>query len=83
MSAKDIAKYNADHYGTSMVLTSGSSTHFMSGETWMILLEQLISPALKMQRELPLIPCRGYIFVFQMSSQKTKCHVSCFRWAMM
>ncbi|CAK9082833.1 unnamed protein product [Durusdinium trenchii] len=51
ISGQDIVDYNLKNYGRSMVVTSGGSSHFMTGETMMIMMEQLISPALKLQRE--------------------------------
>lgn len=42
MTAAEMNAWNLSHEGTSYVLSSGSNTHFMTGESWCVLLEQLL-----------------------------------------
>jgi len=42
MTAAEMNAWNLSHEGTSYVLSSGSNTHFMPGESWCVLLEQLL-----------------------------------------
>ena len=58
MSAAEMAQFNQAHHGYSMVVSSGTSTHFMQGENLCQLMEQLYSPAFHIQRQKPLA-CEG------------------------
>lgn len=51
MSQQDIHSFNLKHYGKAWIMTSGTSSHFMSGECLAVMLEQVISPALQLQRK--------------------------------
>lgn len=51
LSGAEMAEYNCAHRGKSWVMSSGTSSHFMSGECFAVMLEQLISPALEIQRQ--------------------------------
>lgn len=50
MNKETIVEYNSKNHGRSMILTSGTSSHFMSSETFLVVLEQLFSPAFEIQR---------------------------------
>ena len=50
LSAEAIKQFNEKHAGRAMVLTSGTSSHFMTGDTLVQVYEQLYSPALALQR---------------------------------
>lgn len=50
MDAQSIKLWNDAHHGTSLILTSGSKTHFMTSQTLLQVYEQLISPAVQLQR---------------------------------
>lgn len=56
MSSEEMAKYNAKNVGHSFVVSSGSKSHFMCGETLAVMMEQLLSPALELQRQRQLGP---------------------------
>lgn len=51
LTREEMTTWNRANLGRSYVLSSCTPSHFMSGETWAVLLEQLISPALQLQRE--------------------------------
>lgn len=51
MTAEEMRSFNVEFAGRAMVCTSGSNTHFMRGETLIEMMEQMISPALTIQRE--------------------------------
>ncbi len=51
VSPEDIQKYNAENQGRSMIVSSGSGTHFMNSETFAVVLEQLYSAAFQLQRD--------------------------------
>ncbi len=50
MAADEISQYNIRHAGYSMIVTSSTQSHFMSGETMAVFLEQLYSKAFQIQR---------------------------------
>lgn len=50
MDAEAIREWNNAHVGTSLIVTSGSKTHFMTADTLLQVYEQLLSPALARQR---------------------------------
>lgn len=50
LTHEKISSYNQAHKGTSMIVTSGTKSHFMSAETLNIIMEQLYSPAFARQR---------------------------------
>lgn len=50
MASKDIDDFNSQFFGVAMIVRSGTKTHFMSADVWLQMLEQMISPALKLQR---------------------------------
>ena len=50
MSPSEMQAWNVAHKGHSWVMSSGSGTHFMTAEVWMVMLEQMVSPALQIQR---------------------------------
>lgn len=51
MSPEAMSKWNLDHKGSSMVVASGSNTHFMNGSMFLQVLEQCYSEAFKIQRQ--------------------------------
>ena len=63
MSASEIRQWNLSHKGTSWVMSSGTGSHFMSADCWMVMLEQMISPALKLQRDKQLSVISRYFFL--------------------
>lgn len=54
MTAQEIQKWNQEHEGISMVLSSGGKSHFMCADTLLQVYEQLYSGALARQRAKPL-----------------------------
>lgn len=50
IDATTIRKFNDEHVGTAMILTSGSKTHYMTSDVMLQVMEQLYSAALSMQR---------------------------------
>ena len=50
MKQSDIACFNEEYAGRAMILTSGSNSHFMCSDTLCQVYEQLLSPALEIQR---------------------------------
>ena len=50
MKASEIQSFNSRHVGEALVLTSGSSSHFMCSDSILTVFEQLLSPALEKQR---------------------------------
>lgn len=46
----DIVRFNEAYAGKAMILTSGTNSHFMTAQTLIQVLEQLVSPALEIQR---------------------------------
>lgn len=51
VSSEDIRNYNLANQGRSMIITSGSGTHFMNAESLTVVFEQLYSCAFQLQRE--------------------------------
>ena len=51
MSTELMNQFNDQHRGVAMAISSGSSTHFMNGTSFLLVLEQLYSEAFKRQRE--------------------------------
>ena len=51
MSTELMNQFNDQHRGVAMVISSGSSTHFMNGTSFLLVLKQLYSEAFKRQRE--------------------------------
>ena len=51
ISPQDAAAYNRENRGRSFVMTSGTESHFMSGEVLAVMMDQLISPAMEKQRQ--------------------------------
>ncbi|CAK9086713.1 unnamed protein product [Durusdinium trenchii] len=47
----DIQKWNAEHVGSSLIISSQTPTHFMNAESLIVVLEQLYSPAFEAQRK--------------------------------
>lgn len=50
LKAEAIQEYNLKNHGKSMIVSSGSNTHFMDGMVFINILEQLYSPAFAIQR---------------------------------
>ena len=50
---EDVVSYNKSHHGRSMIVFSGTGSHFMSGEVLLQVFEQLYSPAFAAQRARP------------------------------
>ena len=50
MPSAEIQKWNREHVGRSLIITSQTPTHFMNGEILVVIMEQLFSPALEAQR---------------------------------
>lgn len=46
----DIVRFNEAYAGKAMVISSGTNSHFMTAQTLIQVLEQLVSPALEIQR---------------------------------
>lgn len=51
MSTEEQHAFNMRNQGVAYVVTSGSKTHFMNGETYAVVLEQLYSAAFVKQRK--------------------------------
>ena len=51
MSTELMNEFNDTHRGVALVISSGSSTHFMNGTSFLLVLEQLYSEAFKRQRD--------------------------------
>ena len=56
ISPQEALAFNRANHGRAYVLTSGTDSHFMTGEVLAVLLDQLISPALEKQR-LKILEC--------------------------
>lgn len=50
MTHESISDFNKKNHGKCLVVPSGTSSHFMTGFLMPVILEQLISPALTLQR---------------------------------
>ena len=50
MSQEAVVRWNAQHLGRAMIVFSGTNSHFMSANVLLEVFEQLISPALRLQR---------------------------------
>lgn len=50
LKVEDVKAYNSRHQGESMIVLSGSHTHFMCADTLLQVLEQLYSKAFEIQR---------------------------------
>ena len=50
LSPEKMKAYNLAHAGQSLVLSSETSSHFMSGESLLVIYEQLYSAAIAQQR---------------------------------
>lgn len=64
MSAQEIHSWNTNpsHRGRSFVITSGGDSHFMTAENWITILEQVISPALELQRQRYTWLCSSHVY---------------------
>lgn len=51
MPQKEVDQFNAEHLGEAMIFKSETSSHFMCGETFLVMLHGLVSPALMKQRQ--------------------------------
>lgn len=50
MKVECMNDFNSKFFGQAMVVASGSKSHFMTADVWLQMLEQMISPALKIHR---------------------------------
>ena len=51
MAAQAIRTWNAAHVGVGYIVSSGTSSHFMSAESLLEVMDQCYSAAIKLQRE--------------------------------